>query len=135
MPWALAELTLVARRCCRRGHLAPLGIGVTWTVLRLAVALVFILVGSATYLSSVAGRLLQLRPPGMGTVTFSVFGRVLMTPIRNDVQLLTSHFWDLLTATARGPLRPGVDAPLRRYTDLAMRPFMAAAAWFGLGMW
>jgi hypothetical protein len=132
VPWALAELTSVPRRCCRKGHLAPLGIGVTLAVLRLAVTIGFILGGLTTRHLPAAGSSPRLRPPAPGAPTFFVYG--LIMAFSWTALWLTSLYWELQTAAARGPLRPGVDAPLRRRTDLAMRPAMAAVAWSGFGM-
>ncbi len=134
VPWAQAELSSVPRRCCRRGLFAPLGIGVTLAVLRFVVAHVFILIGLVTYFSLLAGGPRLFRPPGTGTSNLLVLRLAVMRPTWIDAQWLMSRLWGLLTATARGPLGPGVDAPLRRSTVLAMQPGMAAVAWFGFGM-
>ncbi len=134
VPWALADRTLVPRRCYREGHLAPLGIGETWTVLSFinATTIIFGTMLADTWRSTRG--LMQRCHSEIWILAHVVLGLILMVLVRRDTQCATSFLRDLLMAISCGPPRSGVGAPMRRHTDPAMRPVMAAVAWLGLGM-
>ncbi len=72
--------------------------------------------------------------PGMMIYVLTLFGNADVLSDMFIAQLCSPSLWDVPLAAVRGPLCSGVGAPLRRYTDLAKRPAIAAVAGFGFGM-
>ncbi len=138
VPWASAEWTWAPRRYHQDGSRAHLGIGVTWAFLSFTVALMITLGTMMVDNCKRLQRRMRCRHPANGTpdsVAFVAIGYVSVTLARDNAHYVTTLVRHSPTATTRGPLSCGVEAPLRRYTDLAMWPAMAAVAWFGFGMW